>query len=182
MKRSRVVTMEFVCHRLGIKMFDREEYKKQYDKQYYLDNKEWLLEKCKKWKINNPERYRKYRKQYDEDHKEERAKYFKQYRINNLEHIKQYDKDHRGQINKIARQHQKEKQKYVDDLKLSKGCSVCGYNKCAEALEFHHNGDKKFSIAMGVRSRRALMAVKKEIEKCNILCANCHAELHKKKK
>ena len=130
-------------------MFNRKEYRKQYDKQYRIDNKEKI------------------------------AEYKRQYRINNLEHIQRYDEERQERRREIYRQRRKEKQEYVNEYKISKGCSVCSYNKCADALEFHHNGDKKFNIAIGVSSRRSLEAIKEEIEKCTILCANCHAELHK---
>lgn len=57
-------------------------------------------------------------------------------------------------------------------------CVHCGYNKCVEALEFHHNdGDKEFGIAAkGIT--RSFEAIKKEIDKCILICANCHVEEH----
>ena len=59
------------------------------------------------------------------------------------------------------------------------GCCVCGYNRCLEALDFHHidPNEKEFGIAASgiiVSWER----VKKEIEKCVLLCANCHREFH----
>ena len=70
-----------------------------------------------------------------------------------------------------------ERRKYIKEYKLSKGCSICGYNKCAAALEFHHNGNKGFRIGI---ANRGLKTIKKEIEKCELLCSNCHRELHEK--
>ena len=66
--------------------------------------------------------------------------------------------------------------RYVRDYKLSKGCEICGYNKCEDALEFHHNGDKEFNIS----DSKSLKRVKEEIKKCILLCSNCHRELHAK--
>lgn len=59
------------------------------------------------------------------------------------------------------------------------GCEKCGYNKCAGALEFHHiNSDEKdFSIGMKGYTR-SWELVKKELDKCMLLCANCHREIH----
>jgi hypothetical protein len=59
------------------------------------------------------------------------------------------------------------------------GCKICGYNKCIEALEFHHlNPDEKdFTIASGGKTV-SWDTIKKEIDKCILLCANCHRELH----
>lgn len=62
-------------------------------------------------------------------------------------------------------------------------CQKCGYNKCPDALEFHHlNPDKKdFSL-----SDRNLSLdwenIKKELDKCILICANCHRELHAQEK
>lgn len=66
-----------------------------------------------------------------------------------------------------------------DRYKVSKGCSVCSYNKCADALEFHHsNGDKGFSISRVINSFCNIRVLIKEVLKCIILCSNCHRELH----
>lgn len=55
-------------------------------------------------------------------------------------------------------------------------CQLCGYNRCLDALEFHHidPSQKEFSICDYVSFERFL----KEIEKCQLLCANCHREEH----
>jgi len=95
------------------------------------------------------------------------------------EYQKQYYTDNCEVITKNKLQYRKEKRKYVDDYKLSKGCSICGYNKCAAALVFHHNGDKKYGISEGLNSRR-IDTLKEEMDKCIILCQNCHVELHDK--
>ena len=58
-------------------------------------------------------------------------------------------------------------------------CEICGYNKCIKALEFHHidNGKKDFGISEKGYTR-SWDSVKKELEKCILLCANCHREVH----
>ena len=58
-------------------------------------------------------------------------------------------------------------------------CEICGYNKCMPALEFHHKDPttKEFSICSD-GSTRSLDRMKKEADKCHLLCANCHREVH----
>jgi hypothetical protein len=56
----------------------------------------------------------------------------------------------------------------------------CGYSKCVGALEFHHiDGDKEFGIASKGYTR-SWESVKSELNKCVMLCANCHREVHAK--
>jgi len=70
----------------------------------------------------------------------------------------------------------------VDMYKLSKGCAICGYNKCGAALEFHHiDADEKIgTIAVLINKNVDMDVITEEIKKCIVLCANCHRELHKK--
>lgn len=57
-------------------------------------------------------------------------------------------------------------------------CQLCGYDKAIEALEFHHiNPDEKelsFNKAISVSWEKT----DKELQKCILLCANCHREVH----
>ena len=57
-------------------------------------------------------------------------------------------------------------------------CTICGYDRCPDALEFHHldRASKAFALsAAGVT--RALSKARLEAQKCVLLCANCHAEV-----
>jgi hypothetical protein len=58
-------------------------------------------------------------------------------------------------------------------------CQRCGYNKCIWALEFHHRDrtKKAFGIANRIKSFDKNPAVKEELDKCDMLCANCHREV-----
>lgn len=71
--------------------------------------------------------------------------------------------------------------KIKEELLNYKGgrCSICGYSRCASALEFHHlDPDKKdFGIAQ-TSSYKNLELLKKEIDKCILVCSNCHREIH----
>jgi len=58
-------------------------------------------------------------------------------------------------------------------------CAICGYKKSLQALEFHHldSGQKDFGISAKGYTR-SWDRVKKELDKCVLLCANCHREIH----
>ena len=53
-------------------------------------------------------------------------------------------------------------------------CSVCGYNRHVAALEFHHMYGKETTIASYGKSWESM---KKELDKCILVCANCHREI-----
>jgi hypothetical protein len=58
-------------------------------------------------------------------------------------------------------------------------CESCKYDKCIEALDFHHLDPKtkSFGISAGGFSR-SWQSIKDEADKCVLLCANCHREIH----
>jgi len=57
-------------------------------------------------------------------------------------------------------------------------CRLCGYDRCPEALEFHHldRASKVFALS-GAGVTRSLSKARLEAQKCMLLCANCHAEV-----
>ena len=58
-------------------------------------------------------------------------------------------------------------------------CSICGYNKYIGALEFHHLNPNKKDFGIGQKGcTRCWEKVKEELDKCILVCANCHREIH----
>jgi len=59
-------------------------------------------------------------------------------------------------------------------------CERCGYNKNIAALEFHHRdaSEKDFGVDMRTFSNTNLETLRLELDKCDMLCANCHREEH----
>jgi hypothetical protein len=72
---------------------------------------------------------------------------------------------------------------YIKRLKVKcieyKGgsCKICGYNKCIGALEFHHRNPNKKEFNISGRSIK-FEKIKVELDKCDLVCCNCHRELH----
>jgi hypothetical protein len=61
-------------------------------------------------------------------------------------------------------------------------CIRCGYSKCIAALEFHHTDPSKKEFGLSVRGlTRFFDKLVEEAKKCELICANCHAEEHFKK-
>ena len=59
-------------------------------------------------------------------------------------------------------------------------CELCGYNKCIEALEFHHVDEttKNPNFSREVRTSALTQKKKAELDACILVCANCHREIH----
>jgi hypothetical protein len=71
--------------------------------------------------------------------------------------------------------------KFVDNLKGERGgrCEVCSYDKCLAALEWHHRDPKeKDGAVLELARTSSYKRARKESEKCDLVCANCHREIH----
>ena len=98
--------------------------------------------------------------------------------------LKEYNKNyylkHRNNRKQAIRQKQKDRIKWLQDIKLKTGCQKCGYNKCATALQYHHikSSTKKGNITRWASQARSIKSIMEEMAKCICVCANCHAEIH----
>lgn len=72
-----------------------------------------------------------------------------------------------------SRVRQRELKARLSDYKLQVGCARCGYKEHSAALHFNHLGDKSFNISQDAKVAWSKLFA--EIEKCEVLCANCHA-------
>ena len=94
-----------------------------------------------------------------------------------FECVPQYELGNREQQQRVMNIKHRNIKKYLVNYKGGK-CEICGYNKCIDALHFHHpNSNKEFGIAATFHS---LKDYEKEVDKCQLLCSNCHAEEHEK--
>ena len=58
-------------------------------------------------------------------------------------------------------------------------CSICGYNKCIGALDLHHIDDSKKEFTISDHGLTlGCDKIVAEADKCVLLCANCHREVH----
>lgn len=100
--------------------------------------------------------------------KELNRKYQKEWYVRNKK--LQQDRNNRNKYQKKI---------WLMEYKQSRECEVCGEQHVA-TLEFHHKNpkEKDAMISWMIAKNRSLDAIKAEIKKCKLVCANCHRKIH----
>lgn len=86
---------------------------------------------------------------------------------------------HAPEVNARNKAQRENLQEWYQKLKSNLACQQCGENHPA-TLVFHHRDPtkKELTIALAVRAGWSISRILKEIEKCDVLCTNCHMRLH----
>lgn len=107
---------------------------------------------------------------------EKRKQYCKNWNKNHPNYAKERRKKNPEAFRKASLKQCKINMPILYNLKIN-GCAICEYNKCNRALHFHHVNpkDKKFNICRGAIPKKDLID---EVNKCILLCSNCHNEIH----
>ena len=66
---------------------------------------------------------------------------------------------------------------YINEYKENKCCKFCTENTPV-CLDFHHINDKKFNVSKMKNGSYSIKSIQKEIDKCILICSNCHRKLH----
>lgn len=148
--------------------------------EYYLKNKEKFLASNRKRRELSREAVLEYSKQYYADNKEKWKEY-------NDVSISEEKKEKR--LSCIRRLKKGYGQSHKRELILRKGgrCHLCGisYNgKNGAIFDFHHVNpkEKDFNISARLRDNSHIpQDIYDEIDKCVLLCSNCHRQLHSDK-
>lgn len=95
-------------------------------------------------------------------------------------YMRQYYKKKKHKHKKAVAKVTNYKRAKMGRYKLERGCCRCGYNEHPSALSFHHLDpeEKEFTIGSNIHLPWEILLV--EIEKCEVLCMNCHAIEHSK--
>lgn len=85
---------------------------------------------------------------------------------------------HRKKSRNAKKRENIKKKKQHGVARLGGKCKVCGYDKCLAALTFHHREPEHKEFSLGQLYEYSLEKFNKELDKCDLLCFNCHMELH----
>ncbi len=77
---------------------------------------------------------------------------------------------------RVKKFRKRQKRKVVEYL--GGECYECGYKKCMRALHAHHTEPNAKDFSISRNTNKAWNTVRKELDKCILLCANCHSEEH----
>lgn len=69
----------------------------------------------------------------------------------------------------------RQKKQFIDTQKLQ--CAKCGETR-VYVLDYHHKNPAEKEFTVGKLKKGSLETIQNEINKCIVLCANCHREFH----
>lgn len=104
------------------------------------------------WKAANPDKDKAYQTKYRETNREKTRK----------------------AVLKCVTRHRKHTTSALSAYKVARGCVDCGYNAHSEALDFDHLPGKGKRLCISAMRSLSMSIILSEVEKCEIVCANCH--------
>tara|TARA_R110000787_G_scaffold268461_1_gene374961 strand:+ start:53 stop:535 length:483 start_codon:yes stop_codon:yes gene_type:complete len=146
-----------------------------YKKQYYENNKEKLLADTKQYYENNREKLLADKKQYYENNKTGINIYGKEYYKNNKKDLRAKQKEKRDKRNLMLFKHK------------GSECAHCKLSEPdhSEIYDYHHLDPTTKMYSISIILEGPIERLIAEVDKCLLLCSNCHrkehARLHKEK-
>src|SRR3990172_7234258 len=96
--------------------------------------------------------------------------------------IKPYDNHKRYRCNSSNTRIRRYRNKLFAIELLGGKCQRCGWTGDTAAFQFHHKDPKQKELNIGNVTNRSWSVIKKELLKCELLCANCHQIEHTKER
>ena len=91
----------------------------------------------------------------------------------------EYNKIHRVRIS--HKQSEKARERKLLAIEYLGGkCNICGQMPHPAAMDFHHKDPSQKEFTPGYIKNNSWKMLTKELDKCLLLCANCHRQLHSK--
>lgn len=91
------------------------------------------------------------------------------------EYQRRWREKNRAKVNAYVRKHVAKRRRLVREIKESGACADCGGKFHFSAMDFDHvEGEKVDCVGNMTRDSRPFEAILNEIEKCELVCSNCH--------
>ena len=107
----------------------------------------------------------------------------KKWNVENNDKMKAYKRDYYHRNKECAKSKVRSRKvsirEWMNEYKTKCACSKCGESHPA-TLHFHHTNPKEKDVAVAKATAHgySIERIEKEIAKCVVLCANCHAKEH----
>lgn len=113
---------------------------------------------------------------------EKRKTHRREYYLRTKKQTQEYYKENKDRFAETNKKIRARNRKIINEIKVKSGCSRCGWNEHPSALEYHHldPSAKKLAVARFVNFSYGIETILQEIDKCTLLCANCHRIVHAK--
>jgi len=131
-------------------------------------------DKCVEEK-NKEKKRESWKKHYNKNIKKTTNKFKKR----DADNSRSYRNSHKEELNQRKRSRNRDVRNWIDSIKAEKKCSKCKQGKFY-ILDFHHldPNEKEINVSRAVSCGFGRERLQKEIDKCIVLCRNCHGELH----
>jgi hypothetical protein len=95
------------------------------------------------------------------------------------EYSRNWAKRNRTKVNDYVAKNAQRKRQWFKEFKSTLQCKVCGETRF-QCLDFHHRDpkEKEIGICKMIQRKFSIEKILKEMEKCDVLCANCHRMEH----
>ncbi len=115
-------------------------------------------------------------REWKQAHHEEMLAYQREYQ-------KEWYREHAERVRPKIYQRREEISEWFASYKAELACIECGENHPA-CLEFHHRNpaEKDIDLGKAVKQGWSIQRILAEMEKCDVLCSNCHRKRHYQEK
>jgi len=103
-------------------------------------------------------------------------KSYQKYKLARIQSVTEYRRQNKDKVKIWSKKNKTKKQKEWSDWKSTLKCSNCPESHIS-CLEFHHI-DPSQKEGLITKLRFSKEKLQKELEKCIVLCSNCHRKLH----
>lgn len=88
-----------------------------------------------------------------------------------------YADRYHGNVKERSKAHRYANMAYLKEYKNGRRCLLCSEDE-NECLDFHHVDPNEKDFSIGDARSYSLDRIKQEVDKCVLLCANCHRKVH----
>lgn len=133
--------------------------------------------RAKKWREENPERYRESRRRTRAKKKAGDQAEYAAWLARASQRVRKWQAKNKERSAAYAKARLESRMQLFIRIKQEQGCKTCGLtdHRC---LDFHHRDPQEKSFTLSQARHKTMAVIEAEIAKCDVVCANCHRIAH----